>query len=184
VEVLKSRVGRWAALVVALNYAALGVVASAADVSEYEVKAAFILNFTKFVAWPVPAGPGPFCIGIEGDNPFGGALQEAIRNQTVEGRAVEIRHFKLGEAQPGCEIIFVAASSAKDLRAALDSLQGTASLTVGDAPGFCRAGGMIGLHLVDHKVRLEINPDAAQRVRLQLSSKLLALASLVREAGR
>jgi hypothetical protein len=78
----------------------------------------------------------------------------------------------------------VAGNDAKKIRATVDHLQGTPALTVGEAPGFCHDGGMIAFRLENSNVKLEINPDAAQRAGLKISSKLLALASVVREAGK
>lgn len=177
-DFLTRRPGRAVALYLAL----LGYPASGQAVTEYQIKAAFLFNFAKFVEWPLPASFSPFCIAVGGDDPFAGALEEATKNRTIDGRKIVIRHFKLGSAQPGCEIVFLAVTP-KGIRAALAPFQGTSSLTVGDVPGFCRSGGMIGLQLVDSKVRLEINPEAAQKAHLQVSSKLLALASLVHDTG-
>jgi YfiR/HmsC-like len=171
---------RAAALAVALAMPA----ARAQSPEEYEVKAAFLFNFTRFVDWPAPSGSGPFCIGIDGSDPFRGALEEAVKGRSAGGRAIAIKHFKPGEESAGCEMIFVSAKDTKKLGALLVRLSGAAVLTVGETPGFCASGGAIGFAVQDHKVKLEINPGAALRARLQISSKLLSLALLVREMGQ
>ena len=151
--------------------------------NEYEVKAAFLFNFTRFVDWPPSSGSGPFCIGIEGADPFGRALDEAVRGRSAAGRAIAIKRFKPGEEPAACEMIFVSATDPRKMSAILARLKGAPVLTVGNAPGFCANGGAIGFAVQGNKVTLEINPEAAQRARLQISSKLLSLATLVRDTG-
>jgi hypothetical protein len=157
---------------------------AAQEPDEYEVKAAFLYNFTRFVDWPASAGGGLFCIGIAGTDPFRGALEEAVKGRTVGGRAIAIKHFKPGDDQAGCEMVFVSTTDPRKMGAILARLRGEAVLTVGDAPGFCASGGTIGFAMQDKKVKLEINPEAARRARLQISSKLLSLASLIRETSQ
>jgi hypothetical protein len=151
--------------------------------NEYAVKAAFLFNFTRFVDWPPSSDSGPFCIGIAGADPFGGALDEAVKGRSAGGHAIAIKHFKPGEESAACEIVFISGADAKKMRAALGRLQHAAVLTVGEGAGFCHSGGVIAFQVEDNKVRLEINPEAAQRARLQISSKLLSLATLVRDTG-
>jgi hypothetical protein len=157
--------------------------------NEYEVKAAFLYKFASFVEWPEepgalsesgnserqPAGSRR-CIGIVGQDPFG-----AVLDDTVAGKFA-VRRFKPGQESDGCQILFLGASERRRLRAVLGRLRHAAVLTVGDMPGFCEQGGMINLGLADHRIRLEINPEAASRARLQLSSKLLSLARIVHES--
>jgi hypothetical protein len=151
--------------------------------NEYEVEAAFLFNFTRFVDWPQSSASGLFCIGIAGADPFGGALEEAVKGRSAGGHAIAVKHFKPGEESAACEIVFISGADARKMRAALGRLQHAAVLTVGEGSGFCHSGGVIAFEIEDNKVRLEINPDAAQRARLQISSKLLSLATLVRDTG-
>jgi hypothetical protein len=151
--------------------------------NEYEVKAAFLFNFTRFVDWPQSSASGLFCIGIAGADPFGSALEEAVKGRSAGGHAIAVKHFKPGEESAACEIVFISGADARKMHAALGRLQHAAVLTVGEGPGFCHSGGVIAFEIEDNKVRLEINPEAAQRARLQISSKLLSLATLVRDTG-
>ena len=60
---------------------------------EYQVKAAFLVNFVKFVEWPprvFPDPQAPVVIGILGENPFDGALDDVVKNQTVNGRLLTL----------------------------------------------------------------------------------------------
>jgi hypothetical protein len=145
---------------------------------EYEIKAAFLYKFAGFVQWPEDAGGGPVCLGVMGQDPFGAALEDAVRGKTVNGRPFLIRRFQK-PADPGpCQIVFISASERERVKLVLSHLQ-PAVLTVGDMPGFCESGGIIGFDLLERRVRLRINLEAAQRARLRLSSKLLSLAKLV-----
>jgi hypothetical protein len=171
-------------LAVALALAlAMPISIPAQAVGEYEVKAAFLFNFTRFVDWPPSSGSSPFCIGIAGDDPFGDALEEVVKGRFAGGHAIVVKHIKPGEESAACEIVFVSGADARKMRAALGRLQHAAVLTVGEGPDFCHSGGVIAFQVEENKVRLEINPEAAQRARLQISSKLLSLATLVRDTG-
>lgn len=150
-------------------------------VNEYEVKAAFLCKFASFVDWPdgTPAATGSRrCIGLAGDDPFGPVLDQLALGKFA------VHRFQPGQVSGECQIVFVAASERKRLRALLDRLRGEAVLTVSDMPGFCEQGGMIDLEVADHRIALRINPEAAGRARLQVSSRLLSVARIVRDAAQ
>jgi hypothetical protein len=152
--------------------------------SEYEIKSAFLYNFTRFVEWPANPATGNFCIGVVGADPFHGALESAINGRLAAGRGISLRRLKPGEDPGACEIVFVSGTDLNKARAVLASLRSGPVLTVGEAPGFCRSGGIVEFEIKDSKVRLQINLEAAQRAHLQISSKLLSLASIVREGAQ
>jgi len=149
----------------------------AQGISEYEVKAAFLYNFAKFVEWPDPAS-GPIRLCVVGDDPFGNNLEETVRGKTISGQPIEIKRLNRGDNPRSCQIAFISASE-RPLRAVLDLLQGASTLTVGESPNFAKDGGMINFVLEDKRVHFEINPAAAQREGLRISSKLLNLARIV-----
>jgi YfiR/HmsC-like len=180
VAILGSR-RRWAAaLVLALSMPAAF---PAQFANEYEVKAAFLFNFTRFVDWMPSSRNAPFCIGVYGADPFHGALEEVVKGRSMGGRAIAVKHFKPEEDPADCEIVFISVVDPRKVAKILIQLKDAPILTVGDAPGFCAMGGVIGFSVEDNKVKLQINPGAALRAHLQVSSKLLSLASLVRETG-
>ncbi len=147
--------------------------------SEYQVKAAFLYNFAKFVDWPGDAlgnGNGPLVIGVIGDDPFGGALDQAINGKTVKGRTLVVRRLKWGQDLRSCHVLFISSSEQKRLREIIESLRGASVLTVGDMGQFNQHGGIINLILEANKVRFEINSRGADQARLRISSKLLSLA--------
>jgi hypothetical protein len=150
---------------------------------EYQIKAAFIFNFAKFVEWPPKSfqdGSSPIVIGVLGENPFGDALEATVRGQILNGRPLVIKHSRNVADLLHCHILFVSRSESGSVQQILELLQGSSTLTVSDMDGFTENGGAIHFVEKDHKIRFEINPKVAQRANLKISSKLLNLA---RQAG-
>jgi YfiR/HmsC-like len=146
--------------------------------SEYDVKAAFVANFTQFVKWPDKAfsdAGAPFTIGILGDDPFGGVLEKLVQGQTVSGHKIVIRRARRAEDLRTCQLVFISKSEQARIAECLGTLQGGAALTVGETDQFTRQGGMIGFWMEGNTVRFSINPGAAQRAALELSSRLRKL---------
>jgi hypothetical protein len=178
---------RTSALVVAVTLGLpRGGYAQSEGSREYQIKAAFLFNFTQFVTWSAPACPdtdAPLVIGVLGEDRFGATLEDLTRGVTVNGRAVAVeRHASLQEVGT-CQILFVSASEAERLPAVFDGLVGRSILSVGESPGFADRRGVIGLSLVNNRLRLEINTMAAEAANLTISSKLLRLADVVRSEG-
>lgn len=159
----------------------LGALSSAvqAQSSEYQVKAAFLYNFAKFVDWPAEAfagSNGMLVIGVIGDDPFGGALDQAINGKTINGQPLVVRRLRWGQDLRSCHILFISSSERKHLQQIIQSLRGASVLTVGDMGQFNQEGGIINFILEASKVRFEINSRGAGQAQLRISSKLLALA--------
>jgi hypothetical protein len=147
--------------------------------SEYQIKAAFLFNFVKFVEWPPAAfsgGASPIVIGILGQNPFHDDLSQMVRSKTVDGRPLEVRQLHSLADAANCHMLFISASERSRLPEIINSLKGTTVLTVGDTDHFTENGGMINLVLKSDKVRFEINKNAATSAGLKISSKLMSLA--------
>ena len=150
--------------------------------TEYEVKAAFLLNFAKFVEWPPKAfreAGAPLVIGILGENPFGETLSQLAEGETAQGRPIEIRQIKGPDESNNCHILFLSRSVAGQTDDILQRLQGLPVLTVSEKDNFVRRGGVIGFALVDKTVRFDINAKVAETIQLKISSKLLAVARSV-----
>ena len=153
------------------------------EIEEYQVKAAFLYNFAKFVEWPSEAFKtphDPIVVCVLGRDPFGSALQELIHGKSIEGRAVAFRQVADAPAASACQILFVCSSESKRFRALYGNLKPEGILTVGEAQGFAENGGVINFKLDGGRVRFEINVDAAQHEQLRISAKLLSLAQIVR----
>jgi len=150
--------------------------------SEYQVKAAFLFNFTKFVEWPEGSfedQQAPIVLGIIGDDPFDGDLARMIAGQKVEGRSLMIRRERWGEDLRRCQVLFVSASEQEHSSRILGSVQSAGVLTVSDMEGFAEAGGVIEFVTHDSHVHFIVNLDAANQNRLHVSAKLLALARVI-----
>ena len=149
---------------------------------EYEIKAAFLFNFVQFVKWPPDAftsPDAPLCIGVFGDDPFDGALDDTIRGESVDGHKLVVMHLHSLSDLGGCQMIFVARSEEGDLGQILAAINSRPILTVSEIDRFAQNGGDIDFYLSNGKVRFEINPGAARRCGLKISSQLLALGRIV-----
>jgi hypothetical protein len=154
----------------------------AAGLTEYQVKAAFLLNFARFVEWPasvLPAGT-PIVFAVLGEDPFGAELEQTLSGQSVAGRPLSIKRSRRLEELPRAHVLFVSASEDEKLARILDQLAETPVLVVGETPDFALRGGIIGLRLEGGRVRFDVNIEAADRSGLRLSSQLLHLARIVR----
>jgi len=156
--------------------------AQSEQLSEYEVKAAFLFNFTKFVEWPESSfddSQTPIVLGIIGDDPFGDNLARIVAGQKVQGRGIVIRKESLGDDLRRCHVLFVSASERLHSAQILSSIQPASVLTVSDMDGFAEAGGVIQFVMQENRVRFVVNLDAATQNKLRLSAKLLALARVI-----
>jgi hypothetical protein len=162
----------------------VGAIAHGQTLDEYQVKAAFLYNFAKFVEWPSRAfhGPSePIAICVLGQDPFGGALQETVKGKEAAGRQLLVRNISDVRGPGSCQILFVSSSERKHFSSILAGAKRGGLLTVGEAAGFATAGGIINFKLEDGRVRFEINVEAAQQNELRISSKLLSLAESVKK---
>lgn len=172
----------WLALAGALAGIVGARPAQAALSAEYEIKAAFMYNFAKFVQWPPAAfrqPQSPLVLCVIGQDDFGAAL-DTIDHKQAQQRELQVRrHVRLEDAK-SCHILFVAQSERARLRLILHAVSGAGVLTVSDIDRFAEAGGVIGLYELDNKLQFSINPEQAQSAMLQINSQLLKLAKIVR----
>ena len=167
----------------AVLLAALGAAGARGEVEEYQLKAAVIFNFAKFVEWPPPAfssASDPIAVCVLGQNPFGNWLSDTLNGKLVSGRKFTIRHPSEPQEAGRCQIVFISSSERKRFRTILDALKEESALTVGDSPGFAGLGGVVNLSLEGDTVRMEVNVEAARQKHLQISAKLLSLARIVK----
>jgi len=160
----------------------LGSGEARAQGKEYQIKAAFLFNFAQFVQWPESAFPdagAPFCIGILGDDPFGGVLEDTIQGETINHHKLTVRHAQRFEDLENCQMIFICKSEESRLSGIFSKIDSKPILTVSEIDGFAENGGAINFYLQGNKVRFEINPGFAQRGGLKISSQLLSLGKVV-----
>lgn len=149
--------------------------------TEYQVKAAFLFNFAKFVEWPPSSfsdASTPLRICVLGRDPFGQELRDLVSAKTVQGRKLEVDPVVNLQQARSCHILFIASSEKTSARI-LEGLRGASVLTVGDTKGFAGQGVMINFVLENDRVQFEVNPKAAEQAGLKISSKLLSVAKLV-----
>ena len=154
--------------------------------SEYQVKAAYLYNFGRFVVWPASGGPrrDTFTICVLGRDPFGDALQNVGATGPIDGKPVIARPLKTPEDPEDCRIVFISASEDGHLSQTLMALGKATVLTVSDLPQFTLRGGMIQFVADGNRIRFEVNLGAAADAGLMLSSELLKVAVAVRKAPR
>jgi YfiR/HmsC-like len=151
---------------------------------EYRVKAAILYNLAKFVDWPpdaLPSPTAPLTLCVLGVDPFGSAIDDAVKGRQVGGRPLVIR--RIADVEPGCHVLFVSTSERKRTSLVLDRLGTSPVLTVGDGEGFSALGGMIELVTDGDRIRFSINTAAADHAKLHLSARLLAIAALRSDQG-
>lgn len=160
-----------------------GVAQAQAVAPEYDVKAAFLFNFTKFVEWPQAAFAdehSPLKLCVLGENPFGKALLKGLTEEEVGGRKLIFLRLESTNNLETCHVLYVSRSERERLPQILASLHNAPVLTVGDTPAFLDQGGMINFILEGSKVRFDVNLEAAEPAGLKISSRLLALAKHVK----
>lgn len=159
-------------------------VSQAADrpTNEYSIKAAFLYNFSSFVSWPekVARHHDEFELCVVGNDPFGKTL-DTLSGKSVHGQSLKIRRLTDGAITDTCQLVYISESETKRFARLLKKVRARPVLTVSDIDDFATHGGIIRFKLDSNKVRFDINVDAADRAGLNISSKLLSLATIVRE---
>ncbi len=162
---------------------AMTAAAQSARAPEYEVKAAFLYNFAKFVEWPSASLAPSFRICVLGRDPFGVALSNIVQSKSISGRPIVRVQLQSPAEVRLCHVLFISQSDPEALKQVLERTRGLPVLTVGESADFLRLGGSINFVLEQDRVRFEINLESAERHHLKLSSKLLAVARVVNVGG-
>lgn len=174
--------GRSATLVLSVLLVLCAAVSAAAEaLSEEQVKAAFLYNFAKFVAWPAGAFAGPhdpIVFGVLGKDPVGDAVQ-GLSGRTVQGRAVVVMRYQRVLDVKVCHVLFIGRSEQDRIEDDIQTLSGTPILLVADSEQFARRGGMINFVLERNRVGFEINLESMKRSKLVVNAQLLKLARTV-----
>jgi hypothetical protein len=155
----------------------LGPPARAEEPPEYRLKAAFLYNFALFTEWPADLG-GTLNLCVHGTDPFGTEI-DSLQGKAVGGRSIAVQRRADGESLDGCQIVFVSPSVIHALPRILEGVRGRPVLMVADSQGAARAGVALNMTLAQSKVGFEANLKAARGAGLNLSSKLLRLATEV-----
>jgi len=172
-----------AALAFALSLiGACSLSAQSPKITEYQVKAAYLANFGRFIEWPTSATVAKsesFNICVLGQDPFGADLDAAIAGETIGGAHLMAKRISRPQDAVDCRIVFISSSESGQWKEILAALRALSVLTVSDMSQFARRGGIIQFLLDGNRVRFDINLAATERVGLNLSSELLKLAVTV-----
>jgi YfiR/HmsC-like len=167
-----------AAMLLLLNAAAHAQTASAPA-----LKAAFLYNFAKFVEWPADSMPAAaaLVICVLGDDAVADALEETVKDHTVDGHPLTARRLKSGAPLRACHLLYISGVDAKRSQELLADLRASTVLTVSDLVGFAQAGGVANFFVENGRMRFAVNIESAHRARLQVSSRLLGVATIVKD---
>ncbi|HEY8932045.1 MAG TPA: YfiR family protein [Rariglobus sp.] len=174
----------WLGLSALTGPAAVG--ADHAVSKEYQLKAAFLYNFSKFVQWPPERfsdEKSPIVIAVLGDNPFGDELENAVRGRLVNGRPIIIKIIDRLDQVGSAQVLFIDAKEERHLGDSLPELHRAGVLTVGETRQFAEMGGIITFTLAEDKVRFEINQLAGEKAGLKINAQLLKLAAPARKSS-
>jgi hypothetical protein len=168
-------------LALALSFSAGSLLAQTVA-KEYRIKAAYLFNFSQYVEWPADAfkdSNDPLTYCTIGDDPFQGMLDESLNAKFAGTRPLRVQHLRPSENFQGCQILFIGTNEKKHIAEVVETLKQLPVLVVGESSHFIQQGGTIGFLSENNTVRFEVNLDAAQRARLNVSATLLSVAQTV-----
>jgi hypothetical protein len=163
--------------------AALPFPAGAQALTAPDLKAAFLATFPKFTEWPDASGAsGPLSFCVLDDKIMAAALQAILAAHGEQPRPSSVRIVKLDPSIRSCHLLYVGTLDPKQSAQLFETVKGAPVFTVGDGATFAASGGIAQFRVDRGRVRFAINVAAARRARLVLSSRLLSLATLVKDA--
>ena len=148
---------------------------------EYQLKAAYLLNFARFIYWPeqIIVTTDSFNICVIGDSPFGDSL-EKLSNKKIKNKKIKVKRAKNYEKENACHIVYISESRKGDYKEVINNIDNDSVLTVSDIDGFASSGGMIGFVRVGNKIKFEINVDKSMKSNIKYKSQLLEVADKLR----
>jgi len=154
------------------------VLASAQDVTAPALKASYIYNFAKFTEWPAGLVPAtePYVMCVLGDAAVGDALEDAVKGRELAGHRLTVARVTRAGPQRVCQVLYVSGVTAPEAAQLVAGLRDVPVLTISDVERFTELGGIAQLFFEYGRLRFTIHHEAAMRARLQISSRLLALA--------
>ncbi len=153
------------------------VLAHSTELTEYQLKAAFLYNFAVFTEWPAEVGTS-LNLCILGPDPFGDEIND-LQGKAVGNRTLTLLRKATNQSVSGCQIVFISAQAIRSLPRVLDEIRARPVLTVADSAGAARQGVVLNMAVAQNRVTFEASQAAARASRLTLSSKLLRLATEV-----
>lgn len=148
------------------------------DVTEPALKAAFIYNFAKFTEWPADAAPvkEPFLLCVLGDAAVGDALERAVNARVLAGHSMSVASMEQGAPRRKCHVLYMSGVTLAQAAEVIAGLRDVPVLTISDLEGFTELGGIARFFFEHGRLRFSVHLESAERARLHISSRLLALA--------
>lgn len=170
---------RWRWRFLALGLMCFGFASSASSqaLTEYQLKAAFLYNFSVFTEWPPQVGR-VLNLCVYGRDPFGEAI-DGLNGKTAGARTIAVQGTTDAATLKACQIVFIASADIGQLPRLLNSLRGVPVLVVADSPGAAQQGAALNMRLAQGRVTFEANLVAAHGAGLKLSARMLSLATEV-----
>jgi hypothetical protein len=174
---------RLSCAVVAATLLSLSADSYAQSATAAALTSAFLYNFAKFTEWPADVlAPGQrLALCVLGDNAVAAALEQTIRGHAIESHELTVELLKQDASARSCHLLYAGGLDEKRSLQLIDSVKALPVLTASNAERFAELGGVAQLILDNGRMRFTINISAAQRARLQLSSKLLSLAHIIKD---
>ncbi len=148
---------------------------------EYQLKAAYLLNFARFIYWPenvFSKSSKNFYICVYGDNPFAENLNN-LSDKKIQNKKIKIIDIKDTEKNDACHIVYISGSEKDDYLKVITAYSNKTALMVSDINGFCESGGMIEFIRVKDKIKFEINVTSSGDVGIKYRSQLLKVADKI-----
>jgi hypothetical protein len=154
--------------------------ARAAVASEAELKSVLLFHLSHYVEWPAGTNTQEFVIGILGPDPFGTALDQVVKGNSVNGRSIRVMRLTQAGQAKDCAIVYVSAQSRDSLRRLFDVTKNSPTLVVGETGEFMDRGGMIRFRQTpERKIRLQVNLTRVRERGLNVSAQLLRVSDVV-----
>ena len=147
------------------------------QINEYQIKAAFLYNFIAFTQWPEGIDQ-TLNLCVYGKDYFGQEIDK-LQAKSVDNNNIKVLRLTSLEKSKECHVLFISKSAIDDLPNVLASLQGEPILTIADSPEAAANGVIINMSLTQNKVSFNVNLESARSVKLDISSRLLQLATKV-----
>lgn len=151
-----------------------------AQISESEIKAAYIERFTRFIEWPNEIQNNTFKIAVIGKNPFNNSLDDLFAVTKIKNKNVEIIYTNNINDITNANLVFISGSEKKRIDEILKAINKNPILIISDSKGFCETGTHINMYVDENKIRYEMNPETLKKSGLSVISLLLSSANIVK----
>lgn len=147
---------------------------------EYNLKAAFLYNFTNYIEWN-DTEHNEFIIGVLGSTEILDPLLDIAETQKVKNKRISIKHFQNSGEVEFCHILFISREVTTPLASIKPKISKEKTLTVSENREYAVQGTAINFIIIDNKLKFEANIKAINETQLKVSSQLLKLAVNIAE---